>query len=197
MPMRAGTMLNQGKLRKVRLEDMRSRRHHRLAATRRLGFVVAVMDLVIVVGVLAHLTGGVATGASLEAFGASDPMRLLGTIQGKTPCPTVPLAVGQGTSVICDSWTEIVSPAGLVEVVSIYGPNSSAVDQYPGALPLNLAWGDGVDAVWSILGRPSRITGVYGTPTLVYSMTGQSFGSLELRFDASDHLERINASILH
>lgn len=176
---------------------MRHRHQHGSARTRRFAVLVAVLDLVIVVGVGAHLAGGTATGTSLAAFAESDPVRLLGTTLGPTSCPTVPLAVGDGSTVICPDWTAVTSPAGVVEVISIYGPGSSVVDAYQGALPLGLQWGDHVAAAWTALGRPSRITGVYGTPTLVYMFDTHPYGSLELRFDATDHLVRVNASLVH
>jgi hypothetical protein len=176
---------------------MRNRNQHGSAGPRRLAVVVAVLDLVIILGVGAHLAGGTATGTSLAAFAESDPVRLLGTTLGTTSCPSVPLAVGDGSTVICPDWIAVTSPAGVVEVVSIYGPGNSVVDEYQGALPLGLKWGDGMAAAWAALGRPNRITGVYGTPTLVYMFDTHPYGSLELRFDATDHLVRVNASLVH
>jgi hypothetical protein len=173
------------------------RRQHGVARKGRLAVVVAVLDLVIVVVVAAHLTGGTATGTSLAAFADSDPVRLLGTTLHQPSCPAVPLAVGNGSTVVCPDWSAVTSPRGVVEVISIYGPGNSVVAAYKGALPLGLAWGDSVTAAWAALGRPSRITGVYGTPTLVYMFDTQPYGSLELRFDATDHLVRVNASLVH
>ena len=176
---------------------MRNRHQHGSAGTRRLAVVVAVLDLVIILGVGAHLDGGTATGTSLAAFAESDPVRLLGTTLDGSTCPSVPLTVGDGSTVICPDWSAVTSPSGVVEVVSIYGPGNSVVDTYQGALPLGLNWGDSVAAAWSAVGRPDRISGAYGTPTLVYMFDTHPYGSLELRFDATDHLVRVNASLVH
>jgi hypothetical protein len=176
---------------------MRNRHQQGPAGRRRLAVAVAILDLVIIVGLGAHLAGGVATGTSLAAFAESDPVRLLGTPLGETSCPSVPLSVGDGNTVICPDWTAITSPAGVVVVVSIYGPGSSVVDTFEGALPLGLRWGDGMASAWVALGRPDRITSVYGTPTLVYMFDTHPYGSLELRFDSTDHLVRVNASLVH
>ena len=148
-------------------------------------------------GVGAHLAGGTATGASLAAFAESDPVRRLGTTLGETSCPSVPLTVGDGSTVVCPDWIAVTSSADVVEVVSICGPGSSAVGTYEGVLPLGLRWGDSARAAWAALGRPDRITAAYGTPTLVYMFDTQPYGSLELRFDARDRLTRINASLVH
>jgi hypothetical protein len=158
---------------------------------------IVALDLAIVVGVGVHLTGGVATGASMGSIADSDPVRLLGLKLGETSCPSAPLAVGKGTTVVCPRWTAVLSAAGVVEVVSVYGPGNAVVDAYEGSLPLGLHWGEEVTAVWDALGRPDRITGVYGTPTLVYMFDRRAYGSLELRFDGADHLMRVNASRVH
>ena len=154
--------------------------------------IVAILDLAIVLGVGAHLAGGIVTGASAD----SDPVRLLGTNLIDGSCPSAPLAIGRGNTIVCSTWTAIVSPAGLIEVVSLYGPGSSAMEAFGGTLPLGLHWGDEVSAVWTKLGQPNRVTDIYGTPTLVYMFTAAPYGSLELRFDASDHLVRVNASLV-
>ena len=159
--------------------------------------IIAALDLAIVVGVGVHLAGGAATGASPSAIADSDPVRVLGMRLGETACPSVPLAVGKGTTMVCPHWTAVLSTAGVVEVVSIYGPGNAVVDAYEGSLPLGLHWGDEVTAVWDALGRPSRITSAYGTPTLVYMFDARPYGSLELRFDRDDHLMRVNASLVH
>ncbi len=159
--------------------------------------VIVALDLAIVVGVGVHLTGGMATGASMGTIADSDPVRLLGVKLGEASCPSAPLAVGKGTTVVCPHWTAVLSETGVVGVVSIYGPGNAVVDAYEGSLPLGLHWGDEVTAVWEALGRPSRITSVYGTPTLVYMFDGREYGSLELRFDGADRLARVNASLVH
>ena len=124
-------------------------------------------------------------------------MRLLGLRLNDPSCPAVPLAVGKGTYVVCPHWTAVLATDGVVDVVSVYGPGNSVIDAFGGALPGGLQWGDPIGTAWTALGRPNRITGVYGTPTLVYFFDGKPYGSLELRFDGSDHLIRVNASRVH
>ncbi len=158
---------------------------------------VALLDLAIVILVVAHVAGGVATGASPSAFADSDPVRLLGLRLDDVSCPAAPLAVGQGTMVVCPHWTAVVPASGIVEVVAVYGPGNSVVDAYAGPLPHGLTWGDPLSTAWTALGRPNRITSVYGTPTLVYFFDDKPYGSLELRFDGSERLIRVNASLVH
>jgi hypothetical protein len=172
-------------------------RRRGLARFGRRAAVIACLDLAIVIGLAAHLGGGVATGASPRAIADADPMRLLGLWLPDVSCPAAPLAVGKGTLVVCPTWTAVVSKSGVVDVVSMYGPGNAVVDAYAGALPQGLAWGDPISAAWTALGRPNRITSVYGTPTLVYFYDGKSYGSLELQFDGSEHLTRVNASLVH
>ena len=176
---------------------MRIRRHLGFARHGRRVIVIAALDLAIVVGVGVHLSGGMATGASMSSIADSDPVRLLGVRLGESSCPSAPLAVGKGATVVCPRWTAVLSATGVVQVVSVYGPGNAVVDAYEGSLPLGLHWGDEVTAVWNELGRPSRITSAYGTPTLVYMFEGRDYGSLELRFDGADHLMRVNASLVH
>ncbi len=159
--------------------------------------VVALLDLAFVVLLVAHVAGGIATGASPSAFAQSDPVLLLGHKLGDVSCPTAPLAVGQGTMIVCPHWTAVVPVDGNVEVVSVYGPGNSVVDEYAGPLPQGLKWGDPISEAWTALGKPNRITSVYGTPTLVYFFDGKPYGSLELRFDGDERLIRVNASLVH
>jgi hypothetical protein len=170
---------------------------HRVAGIWRLAIAVAVLDLVIVAGIGFHLAGGTAVGSALSANGGVNPVALLGRDLGKTTCTKAPLAVGKGTTVLCADWSGITTPEGKVEVVSLYGPGNPVLDEYRGELPEGLHWGDGLTQVMAALGTPSRITNVYGTPTLVYAYTGQRYGSLELRFSAGDRLMRVNACLLH
>ncbi|MEI7743416.1 MAG: hypothetical protein WCK58_06665 [Chloroflexota bacterium] len=165
---------------------------------RQLAAVLA-LDLTIVVLVSAHLAGGMAVGASASAPAneLADPLRLLGTTPDRMTCPTVPLAEGEGTTIVCANWTGIVSPGGVVKVVSLYGPDNAVLDAYTGTLPQDLAWGATVTEVWATMGAPRRITSIYGTPTFVYMYDSQVYGSLELQFDAADTLVRINASLTH
>jgi hypothetical protein len=176
---------------------MIQQRRTRLAGTRRLVAAIAALDLVIVAGIGFHLAGGTAIGSALSANGGVDPVALLGTELGTTTCPTAPLAIGEGTTVVCPDWTGITTPEGLVEVVSLYGPGNAVLDEYRGALPEGLAWGQGLTDVVAMLGSPIRITDAYGTPTLVYAYEDKAYGSLELRFSAGDRLMRINACLLH
>jgi hypothetical protein len=168
-----------------------------LARFGRCASVLACLDLAIVIVLAAHLAGGIAAGASPRAIADADPLRLLGQRLPDVGCPAAPLAVGKGTFVVCPTWTAVVSTSGVVDVVSVYGPGNDVVDASAGALPPGLAWGAPISAAWTALGRPDRITGVYGTPTLVYFFDRQVIGSLELQFDGSEHLTRVNASLVH
>jgi hypothetical protein len=159
--------------------------------------VVALLDLAIVVALVAHVASGIVIGASPSTFADADPARLLGQTLNNVSCPTAPLEAAKDRLVVCPHWTAVVSPSNSVEVVSVYGPGNSVVDAYAGALPQGLAWGDPISKAWQALGRPNRITSVYGTPTLVYFFDHERYGSLELRFDADGHLMRVNASLVH
>jgi hypothetical protein len=157
--------------------------------------IVAVLDLVILVGLVGHLTRGNAAGSSDVA--PHGPVALLGTTLHQASCPTAPQARGDGMTVVCADWTAVTTADGVVEVVSLYGPGNAVVDAYRGELPDGLVWGQTIKEAWSSLGRPSHITSAYGTPTLVYTYEDMPFGSLELRFDEDDLLVRINATLLH
>jgi len=171
-------------------------RRLRVAGTWRLAIAVAVLDLLVVAGIGFHLGGGSAIGSALSANGGVDPVALLGTDLGKTTCPSAPLAVGKGTTVICPDWTGITTLDGVVEVVALYGPGSAVLDEFRGPLPEGLHWGDSLTDIVATLGPPNRITDAYGTPTLVYAYRGKVYGSLELRFSGGDRLMRINACLL-
>ena len=168
----------------------------RAAGTRQLAIAVIVLDLIVVAGIGLHIGGGTAIGSALSANGGDNPVALLGTNLGETTCTTAPLAIGKGTTVICPDWSAITTPEGKVEVVSLYGPGNAVLNEYRGALPQGLHWGDGITAIMAALGTPSHITNVYGTPTLVYAYKGEPYGSLELRFSAGDRLMRVNACLL-
>ena len=86
-----------------------------------------------------------------------------------------------------------VATVAVLDMAIVLGLGAHLVN---GALPQGLQWGDEVNAVWARLGQPGRVTGIYGTPTLVYMFEGERYGSLELRFDAGDHLMRVNASLV-
>jgi len=176
---------------------MRTFRPRGLARLGRRRAVLATLDVAIVMVIVAHLGGAVATGASPSALAAADPLRLLGQTPSGLSCPAAPLAVGADSLLVCPTWTAIVTKPGVVDVVSLYGPGNAVVDTLTGALPHGLAWGDPISAAWTALGRPNRITSAYGTPMLVYFFDTAPYGSLELQFDASQHLVRINASTVH
>lgn len=176
---------------------MVQQRRLRAAGPWRLVIGVVVLDLVIVAVIGLHLGGATAIGSARGSNGGADPVSLLGKFLGETTCPTAPLAVGEGTTVICPDWTGITTRDGLVEVVSLYGPSNAVVDEFRGALPEGLHWGDGLAEVVAALGPPNRITDAYGTPTLVYFSTDEVYGSLELRFSAGNRLMRINACLRH
>jgi len=176
---------------------MRTLRPRGLARLGRRGAVLATLDVAIVLVIVAHLGGAVATGASPSAIADADPLRLLGQTPSGITCPTAPLAVGAGTFLVCPTWTAVVAKTGIVDVVSLYGPDNAVVDTFAGTLPHGLAWGDPISAAWAALGRPNRISSALGTPTLVYFFDTGQYGSLELQFDATQHLARINASTVH
>lgn len=168
----------------------------RSPSIRQIAVGFAVLDLAIVVGLGFLLLGGPAIGTALTANGGTDPVKLLGTDLGETTCPSAPLAVGDGMTVICPDWSAVTTSDGVVKVVSLYGPGNSTIDQYRGGLPMGLAWGTSLTDVVAKIGSPSRITGAYGTPTLVYAYEGMPYGSLELRFNAGNRLVRVNACLL-
>ncbi len=172
---------------------MRANRRHGRARFSRATAILGLVDAAVIVAIGAHLAGGMASGASREA----DPLRLIGTQLGPTSCPHVPLSIGEGTYVVCPTWTAVLTPTGEVLVVSIYGPGNPVVDAYSGELPDGLRWNAPLASVWATMGRPNHITAVYGTPTLIYFVEDKPYGSLELRFDTDERLMRINASLVH
>ena len=162
---------------------------------RRLAALVVVLDLLTVTGLAAD--GGVGTPTAWAADGGVDPISRLGTaVGGADACPTVPLADGEGDFVMCDDWSAVTTD-GSVQVVSVYGDGNPVIDAYAGPLPQSLRWGETIRNVRAALGRPRRITAMYGTPTLVYMFDGERYGSLELQFDSHDRLVRINACLTH
>jgi hypothetical protein len=172
--------------------------HRRLRAPGigRLGVTVIVLDLVIVAALGLHLGGAAAIGSALSANGGADPVSLLGRDLGETTCTTVPLATGEGTTVICQDWTGVTTKEGIVEVVSLYGPGNAVIDRFRGPLPEGLHWGDSIPDIVAALGTPNHVTDAFGTPTFVYAFTDEVYGSLELRLSSGDRLMRINACLL-
>ncbi len=164
----------------------------------RLGRVTALPVILAVAmsfGLGASLQQDAAYGALLGARTMSDPVELLGTRLVDSGCPSAPLEVGEGRTIICPEWTAVTLPNGLVQVVSLYGPGNSTIDTFHGQLPQGLHWGDSVGDIAAALGQPSRISGVYQTPTLVYMFEDQPYGSLELRLSLGGRLQRINACL--
>lgn len=162
---------------------------------RQLAILLALLNVALMAGVTMHLGGGVAAGARLDGIASSDPIALLGTRLGHTGCPTTPLAVGEGATVVCSGWTAILSKSGRVQVISIVGPGHGTIEAFRGSLPQGLHWGDSLTEVLAAIGGPNRITSVYGTPTFVYMYRGMPYGSLELRFSPGGRLQAINACL--
>jgi hypothetical protein len=157
--------------------------------------VVATLALVASGALLSLQWGGQALGADPAL--TRDPLPMLGTTLDEGTCPTAPMAVGGDTMVVCPGWTAVTTKAGSVQVVSLYGPGNSTVDAWLGRMPQGLAWGDTIDQVWARLGRPERVTSVYGAPMLVYWFADQPYESLELQFSTTQTLMRVNASLVH
>jgi hypothetical protein len=148
----------------------------------------------VVLFVAAALAQGSGANAGLPA-GIDGPIALLGSSFDARECTTAPQAVGRGIEVCCPTFSA-VTVDGTVRVVSLFAPAaSSVVGAYEEALPEGLAWHDRLEDVIARLGTPSRITDMYGPPTLVYTYRGDPYHSLELQFDANDELVRINASL--
>ncbi len=158
-----------------------------------------------VLGIDLLVAGGFPGGSGVRfdpavAFAANpseNPVGNLGSTFDRTGCATVPLAIGSGYSVFCDDWSATTSLDYRAQVVSLYADGNDVVNAYRGPLPQGLRWQEGIDEVTKELGDPRLITDAYGTPTLVYMYPAAPYGSLELRFDANDHLVRINACVTH
>ena len=164
------------------------------ASWRGLAVVALVLCLAAGVALVGQLWGGRALGADPAL--SADPVPLLGTRLDAGTCPTAPMAFGADLMVVCPGWTAVTTRSGDVQVVSLYGPGNSTIDAWVGPLPQRLAWGDTLGAVWTMLGRPQRVTSAFGSPMLVYWFTGQPYESLELQFDDADTLVRVNASLV-
>lgn len=167
---------------------------------RRLGILVVCLDLVLVgtfAGQLGDAAGRSRTLGIVLAGGGSDvdPLDYLGAIPDLTACKSAALKVGEGRFVMCDDWSGIASRTGTVRVVSLYAAGNAVIEGYEGSLPQALSWRETIGAVEDSLGMPSRITDMFGTPTLVYMYRTGRYGSLELQFDGHDQLFRVNASL--
>jgi hypothetical protein len=140
--------------------------------------------------------GGATTLASALSGHETDPITYLGLRVELKDCVKAPLAIGDGSVVLCNRWNGVVAPDGVVDVVTLHALDTSSIVQaWRGDLPKGLHWSDSIADVRGKLGEPSRITSIYGTPTFVYMFRGERFGSLELRFSAGDRLESINACL--
>lgn len=164
--------------------------------TARIGRAVALLDLAIVLAIVFHLAGGPVIGSvEPDVRATPDPIRVLGTQIDDTGCARAPQDVGHGFLVYCRDWSAITSEDGEALVVSVYGPDHPVVRAFRGVLPHGLAWGQSITDVMDELGRPYRITDAFGTPTLIYMFADERYGSLELRFNAADRLDAINACL--
>jgi hypothetical protein len=170
-------------------------RAHRVRG-QRVGVVAAWLNLLVVGVLLVHLSGGVTLGWGLVAAG-TDPVNLLGTTLDQGSCIKAPLAVGHGSSIFCPTFAAVTSSEGIVQVVSLYRGGNPVVKGYTGRLPRGLQWGDSIDDVMSRLGEPQRLSDMYGPPTMIFMFNGAAYGSLELQFNASGELVRLNACLKH
>jgi hypothetical protein len=164
-------------------------------AWRRVGVLVLVLDLAVTGAVVAHLGG--AANLARAVTGGVDPIEYLGSTFNPAGCVSAPLSVGEDLFVVCGDWSAVTSPGGTTEVVSLYADGNPVIAEYGGALPRALAWHESITEVSKALGRPRRISDMYGSPTLVYMYEGEKYGSLELQFDNRNELVRINACIKH
>jgi hypothetical protein len=162
-----------------------------------LGAIVLGIDLLVVGGIFNQLGIRLDTGAAFAANGVENPVLYLGSTFDRAACQTVPLAIGAGYTVFCDDWSAITSVDYSAQVVSLYAAGNGVVDEYKGPLPRSLRWHEGLPEILDTLGNPRRVTGIYGTPTLVYMYSGSPYGSLELRFDTNLELVKINACLTH
>jgi hypothetical protein len=162
----------------------------------RLGILVVCLDLVVVGMVVGQLGVGTGRGVAFAAGGSDvDPIGYLGATLDTTGCQSAALNVGEGLFVICEDWSAITSPGGTTWVVSLYAAGNPVIGEYNGALPQALYWHETITEVKDSLGRPRRITDMYGAPTLVYMYATERYGSLELQFDDTDRLVRVNACL--
>ncbi len=160
-----------------------------------LGIATAGIALVAFGAAWMHVGGGAGARIISAANGGIDPLSYLGSELDVTGCARTPLTVGDGFFVVCEDFTANTSRTGVARVVSVYGPENPVLTEYAGTLPQSLHWGATPRAVIKALGKPSRISDLYGPPTFVYMFTGERYGSLELQFDAQNHLVRINAGL--
>jgi hypothetical protein len=162
---------------------------------RRLAFLGgAVAGLMLGFLLLGHAGGAIADCVSAGDRTRVSPISHLGDKPDLSGCTSAPQEVGSATAVYCRDWNAIATADGTVQVVSLHGPgDASVVAAYRNALPRRLSWGDTIDEVTGKLGPPGRITGIYGTPTLVYMYRDLPYGSLELRFSDGGGLMAVNA----
>lgn len=161
-----------------------------------LGAIVLGIDLLVVGGILGQLGIRIDPGVALGAATAENPIPCLGSTVDRTGCETVPLAVGEGYRVICANWSAVTTLDYIARVVSVYA-GTSVFGAYEGPMPQGLRWHERIQEVTTALGDPRLITDAYGTPTFVYMYSDEPYGSLELRFDATEELVQINACLAH
>jgi hypothetical protein len=159
-------------------------------AGRRIVLGILTLTLLAGAGLVMHQDRGSALA------GKPSPVAALGRPADTTGCQSAPLEIGRGTALFCADHSAVIVD-DTVQVVSLYGPDSPVIGSYEGALPGGVRWGAPLIEVAGALGKPKRITDIYGPPTLVYSYTGLPYGSLEFQFDARDELVRINATVTH
>ena len=167
-----------------------------LSRLQRLGILVLCLGVAIVAMAAGRICGTIDPGIAFAAGGSDvNPVTYLGTKLDQPGCTSHALSIGEGMFVICEDWTAVTTRRGMTQVVSLYAAGNPVVDEYQGALPEALHWGDSMTAVGDRLGEPRRITDMFGTPTLVYMYNTEPYGSLELQFDDRHELVRVNACL--
>ncbi len=179
-------------------DQVRGTRLRRRGPWQRMGVIVICIDLLIVGMVAANLGGGSGRGIAFAVGGSDvDPVAYLGSTFDHSGCQSAALSIGKGEFVVCEDWTAITNGDSTAKVVSLYAAGNPVIDEYSGPLPQSLHWGQTITEVTDALGKPRRITDMFGTPTLIYMYRGEKYGSLELQFNEQDELFRINACLTH
>ncbi len=171
--------------------DRRSRRW------RLLGAILVGIDLLVAGATFGGADARIDRGVAFAATISPNPIELLGSALDRSGCQTVPLAIGAGYGVFCETWSATTTVDYRAQVVSLYAAGNGVVDEYAGPLPRSLRWHEGLQHVLDRLGKPRRVTAMFGTPTLVYMYNHSPYGSLELQFNADQELVRINACLTH
>ena len=167
-----------------------------LTRWQRLGILVLCLDVAIVAMAAGRICGDINPGIVFAAGGSDvNPVTYLGRELDESGCTSHALSIGEGMFVICEDWTAVTTRRGVTQVVSMYAAGNPVVEEYQGALPETLHWGESMTEVGDRLGEPRRITDMYGRPTLVYMYDSGRYGSLELQFDDDYELVRVNACL--